>query len=309
MSSLLDIQEQLLNTNAALARMERAAAEDPSSSSVQAMGRSLRKRQQALESAFLAEANSIGVDVCTYRLFGDGGNPTIAGLSKVLGDFQTFVSTVYNAIKTAAPKERTRVSGSIARESSFEFGYVFAGSLGIVLTVPNERLLMGESKLDETMETVFAMARATDSSQILEHAKQLGPASVRAMYNWAVGHTQSGLGVDIQWRRERVVRAELLAQRPELERLSATIETTSDEKEEQFDSECELVGADVTRQSFHLKLSTGEDIRGSFKDAISPSQTVELPKRYKATLLKTTSIRYSTGEEKVSYQLLRLDLI
>jgi hypothetical protein len=307
MARLTEIQEQLLDTGAAWAQLDRALAADPRSSSLKSMAQSLRKRQEALEAAFLQEADQLGVDICSYRLFTEGERPTIAGLSKVLGDFQGLVSVVYDAVKTAMPKARARVGADSLAATTFEFGYAFPGSLGVVLTVPNERLLIGESKLDETIETVFRMARAEDSSQILEHAKQLGPAPVRAMYKWALGHVESGLGVDIEWRRERLVRAKLLAQRPELQRLYMTIESTSEETTEQFEVKCDLVGADVTRRSFHIRLETGEDIRGAIKAPVSPSQTVELPKRYRVTLLKSTKTKYSTDEEETRYELLRLE--
>ena len=307
MTTLLDLQQQLLDTDATLAQLERAVAGDPNSPSLHAMAESLLNRRESLESAFLAEANSLGIDVCSYRLFGERDRPTILGLAKVLGDFQTLVSVVYDAIKTHVPKERARFGLDVAAATSLEFGYSFAGSLGIVLTIPNERLLIGESVLDEAVQTIFGMAKATQPGHILEHARQLGPAPVRALYRWAAGHAQSGLGVDIEWRRERVIRSHLLAQRPELERLYLTIEATSEETVEEQELGCDLVGADVTRRSFHIRLEDGQDIRGSFKEAISASHTVELPKRYRVKLRRTTRVKYSTEEEEVTFELLNLE--
>ncbi|MBI4303797.1 MAG: hypothetical protein HY665_05620 [Chloroflexi bacterium] len=306
MNKLIGIQENLLETNAALAELEKAIAKDPKSLSLAATAKSLEKRYQDLEADFLAEADSLGVDVCAYRLFAEEGRPSVKALSNVLGDFQNLVTTVYDAVKTAIPKTRARISADIASESEFQFGYTFPGSVGVVLTIPNQRLLLGESHLDESLRLIFEMAKVYDSSVILEFAKRIGPASVRALYKWAYDHAESGLGADIEWRRKQNIRTRLFAQRPELQKLYHAISITSDEHTTELTLHGDLVGADVTRKTFHMKLVQGEDIRGSFTDAISEDLRVELPKRYKARIIKTEKILYSTEEEITSYYLLEL---
>lgn len=307
MSTLLEIQEMLQDTNATLARLDEALVADSSSAALQATGRSLQKRQQSLESQFAASAADQGIDVFTYRLFGSNGNPSILSLATALVDFQTLITVVYDAIKSSVPKIRTRVSAESRLETALNFGYSYPGSVGLVLTIPNERLLIGESNLDKAVEAIFALAKATEPSKILEFAKQLGPASIGAMYKWALDLDQSGLGADIQWRRGQSVRAHLMAQRPELEQLHQVIGHTSDETIEELLVDGLLMGADVNSKSFHIQIESGEHIRGSFIDAISPSQTVELPKRYRASIRRTVTFRYSTEQEKISYHLLRLD--
>lgn len=309
MSRLLEIQDNLQDTAATIARLERALSEDPQSRSLVAMIGSLEKRQQKLEADFLLEADSLGIDVCSYRLFSEEGRPTIAAVSKALGDFQTLVSVVYDAIRSARPKERARVSTEIARETGFAFGYAFAGSLGVVLTLPNERRLVGESVLDESVSVVFDMARASDSARILDFARRLGAAPVRAMYQWAFDHAESSLGAGIEWRRNLDTRASLFIQKPELERLHRVIGMTSDETTEEITVEGLLVGADVSRRSFHLQVEGQPDIRGSFTDAISESQTVELPRPYRVVLRKTVRVNYSTEKEDITHHVIRLEAL
>ena len=306
MTTLLDIQELLRDTNATLAELDRALVADPRSASLQATGRSLEKRQQSLESQFAATAAEQGIDICTYRLFGVD-NPPILSLASALVDFQTLVTVVYDAIKSSVPKIRTRVGAESRSETTFNFGYSFPGSVGLVLTIPNERLLIGESNLDATISAIFELAKATEPSTILGFAKRLGPASISAMYKWALDLDQSGLGADTQWRRDQHVRAHLLAQRPELEQLHRAIGQTSDETSDDLVFEGLLTGADVDSKSFHMQMVSGEHIRGSFTEAISPSQTVELPKRYRASIRRTVTFKYSTELEKITYHLLRLD--
>jgi len=309
MNRVSEIQEKLLETNAAMSEVEKAIANDPKSLSLSAMMKSIEKRYQKLESDFMAAVDSLGVDVCAYRIFGEEERPTLKALSSILGDFQTLVSTVYDAIKTTIPKVRARISAEVVAETEFRFGYTFPGSVGVVLTIPNQRLLIGESHLDESLQVISKMAKVHDSLEVLEYAKRLGPASVRSLYKWAYDHAESGLGVDIEWRRQQLIKTRLFAQRPELERLHQTIGLTSEERVSELTVYANLVGVELIRRSFHLKLDTGEDIRGSLTEDIdiSEKQTVELPKRYKAHIKKTEKIRYSTEEEDISYNLLNLE--
>ena len=155
MSKLAEIQQELLETNAAIGKLERAIAEEPKSLSLAATMQSLEKRYQKLEYVFMTEVDNLGAEVCAYKVFSDEERPSVKALSSVLGNFQNLVSTVYDAIKTNIPKERARISAEIAAETEFRFGYTFPGSVGVVLTVQNQRLLIGESYLDESMRELY----------------------------------------------------------------------------------------------------------------------------------------------------------
>jgi hypothetical protein len=175
----------------------------------------------------------------------------------------------------------------------------------------NQRLLIGESYLDESVQLISEMAKLQSPPQVLEYSKRLGPASIRALYKWAYDHADSGLGVDLQWRRKQQIRAQLFEQKPEFQKLHETIGFTSEENITEETVYANLVGADIERQSFHLKLDGGEEIRGRLSEAlvIGEKQPVELPRRYKVTIKKTQRIRYSTEEEDISYQLLSLEQV
>lgn len=307
MGTLLDIREKLRDTSAAIANLEKMAIEYPDSPALGLMTKSLEKRKKVLDSVFRIEADKLGIDVCTYRIFGEHERQTLRALVQTLGDFQSLVSVVYDAVKTKIPKMRARLTSDIIQETEFGFGYTFPGSVGVVLTIPNQRLLIGESYLDQSFSEISNMAKARDSSEVLSFAKRLGPASVRALYNWALDHDNLGLGANIEWRREQVIRSHLLTQQPEFEKLHKTIEQSSEQTSTEREIVGELEGADVIRKTFHMKLDDGEDIRGSFKDAISEEQTVELPKRYRAIVIRKEQIKYSTEEEIVSYHLTKLE--
>lgn len=308
MTRLLELQERLQETRAILARVERAVAEQPDRPSLISQTKSLTVQLRNLEADFAVEADRLGMDVCSYRVFKDEGVPPLLPLAQGLVDFQSLVTVVYDARKTSVPKERAKISLDIRAETAFEFGYTFPGSLGIALTIPNERRLILDSHLDEAISQVFSLAKAGSTSDIREFAKRLGLASIRAMYKWASGHARAGLGVGIEWRRESTVRDSLLAQQPELEKLYQMIEETSDESETKISVEGELEAVNVKARSFALRDSSGGIIRGSYEDAISGSHRAELPeRRYRATLTKVERVKYSTDEEKSEYHLERLE--
>jgi hypothetical protein len=305
MPDILELQEKLQDTTAAIAQLEHAVIENPDTPSLAVNLRSLHKRREALESDFLELTNQLEQDVCRYRLFVGGTRPTISGLAQAWTNFQNAFSVIYDAIKNG-PKVRGRIGTTAAEETSLGFSYSFTGSVGIVMTMPNERLLLGETLIDQAIRTMFDLAAAQDHRQIREFAKTLGPAPVRAMYYWANTHVQNGMGAEIEWRRDKETRARLFVQEPELARLANAIQHTSDETSEELTYAGTLRAADLDRKTFRLETDDELSIKGSFEDAIDAKHAVTLPRRYVARLVKTTKIYYSTEVEDISYHLLSL---
>jgi hypothetical protein len=305
MSRIAEVREHLLETTAAIAKLERAIADSAESPSLLLNMHSLQRRKADLEERFRFLAAEMELDVCTYRLLPEQDDPSVLSLSKALMDFQLLFSIVYDALKTGPKKQRARIGKDALAETSFGFGYVFSGSLGVVMTLPNERLLVGATQMDEAMGIIFEIAHASDRDAISEFARRLGPPTVRSAYAWAVDHIESKLNVSIEWRHDQEVRSSLLIQLPELERLRDAIAETSDEIVEEVTIEGELVGADIPARKFHMQTAVGE-IRGWFIDAIGEEHRVTVPRRYEAVLQKTTRIHYSTEKEETTWLLLRL---
>jgi hypothetical protein len=150
-----------------------------------------------------------------------------------------------------------------------------------------------------------AMAKTPRPDGIVEYARQFGPGPVRALYQWASHHADHGMGADIEWRRIDEVRASLVIQLPELRELRDAIALTSDVRTAKVEVAGELVGIDVERRTFHLRVN-GEDYTGALSDDIRPA--VEVPKHYKAVIEERTVTKYSTDEEKTARVLLSLSL-
>lgn len=310
MSAVLEISEKLQDTQAAIEQLESAIAQQAPTPSIIATLRSLKKRQYDLEAQYAEATANQFLDVCRYRLFPDSKEeerPTLRAFTKTLLDFQTLFTQVYHALKTGRPRGTAHVTAEAAMETAFGFAYTFTGSLGAVLTLPNERLLFDESEIDRAMNTVFELAKAGDSQKIAEYAKELGAAPIRTLYNWVSDQVTSGLSSQIEWRRKQEVRSELLVQFPELIELKHAIEATSDEEEEEEEVTGLLVGVDLATHTFHMTFEEGNDIRGKMAESIGREEKIEIPRLYTATLIKTKKIYYSTDKELVYYYLMSLD--
>lgn len=306
--TLIEIGEMLQETGAAIAKIEPSLREHPNRPSLLMTLRSLTKRREQLEGELLQTADRLGQDVCAYRIIPDeSSRTTISAFSTALADFQNLFSVVYDSIKNG-PKDRARLSAEVAEETAFGFAYTFAGSIGTVFTLANDRLLPGiKTNVDTAIDTIFRIARSTEVGEIASFAREIGKPPIRSTYTWAKDHVQYGLGASIEWRQGGELKNSLLAQRQELERLERTIASSSEEKTEEVVIYGTLEAADVRRHTFRIFAQEGGDIRGRFDDAISDTHVVTIPTRYTATLSKTTKTLYSTETEETSYFLQRLE--
>lgn len=303
---LSEIRTLLQHTTAALSELQLDIARYPDELGLLINANSLQKRQQELEEDFMSAASSQGEPVCSYRLFSET-SPSITALSKALLDFQAIFSLTYSARRTG-PRARARIGAGISKETAFTFGYTFAGSLGVVFTLPTSEPGQEEqNRLDETIKTVFGIAKAKSPIDVARFAQELGRPPIKAAFTWAKDHALYGLGASIKWYPPTAEPGELMVERPELEHLRDIIDQSSEETTEEITVEGLLVAADVRRKTFRLSADDGRDIRGHFDQAINEEHTVTLPQRYIARLRMYSKVALSTGEEKIDYQLLQLD--
>jgi hypothetical protein len=309
MSDLLELQVQLQDTNAMIARLEGDLAKHPDLPSVYINLTSLKKRRDNLAEQFLEASALKGLEVCSYRIVpADHRQPKLAGVAAALGDYQNALTVFFGAMKKDSPMQTTKVGAEATEESALDFAFAFAGSVGFVFTIPNERLLLIGTDLDDAVHVMFQVAKAKEPGEILEHAKQLGPAPIRSLYRWANGHVKAGFSADIEWRRGHEVKEQLLVQKPELEQLCQAIDASSEETSTELLLTGRLVGVDVGNQTFHFEPDAGgQGLRGKLSGVVGDSHPAEVPKRYEAKIVKTVKVYYSTEQEDVSYELVSLN--
>lgn len=308
MTQLLELQEKLRDTGAAIAQHERAMANSKSPSLASAL-RSLQKRLDRLESEYTELTRQFGIDVCSYRLFGDRESavPAVA-IFAALEAFQMAFSVAYDAVKRG-PRAKASLTADVRHESEFQFGYAFSGSVGIVMTFKNEQLML-ETALDQSMDALFDLARSKTADEVLAKSKTLGASVVKAAHKWASNHVNAGLGVDVKWIRGATEKSRLLLQIPELKTLVATLANATEDIEDTVTLAGVLVGVETeSSRRFHFKSDDGEDIKGYHShNVISIENPASSPARYEATFERKMKKIMATDEEvSATYFLVKLN--
>ncbi len=305
MSILLDILQKLQSTQDAIRKTKELVVRHPGDYGLLANLETLEIRARSLEEAFLSEADVEHLDVCTYRMFAqdERGYPILT-VGSALSDLQRWFSTVYDGLKNG-PKHRAKLSPETVQQSTLNFAFAYTGSVGVAMAIPSERLLF-DNDLQRAMQKTIEMAKSQSSDQIRHFAKEVGVASIRAMYRWVADHIISGAAVEIKWLRNRTEIVSALFETYHLSNLGRAIEETSAETEEIVKVVGDLVGVDIQKHTFHLAFEEADEIRGTMAESIGIEYTVELPKRYLALLRKRSFVNFATDEEVIRYYLLEL---
>jgi hypothetical protein len=174
------------------------------------------------------------------------------------------------------------------------------------MTIPNERLLLIDSDMDQAMTAVFSLMKAPSPLAISELASGVGVASIKKLYELADEHKKYALSADVAWRRNDEIRNRVIAQAPEFEELCAFISEKSEETSEPLTLVGRLAGMDVDVGTFHMTFPDGEDISGHLAPGFRSADGFQIPGNYTAHLLKKTIIYYSTRQDKVVHELVNL---
>jgi hypothetical protein len=297
MSALAEIQRRVQATIALIEQHERSAVQSGAPNAVFANIRALEKLRNRLEKQFQDIAGQEEMEVCRYRLMVDAESLTLAAVASAWQNFQRVLTLTHDAVVNG-PKETSRVRFSERAATAFRFGYTFAGSVGVVITLPSDHMQTNEPSLLGATETVFNLAKAQTTEQVVEFARRLGAPPIRAMYQWADVHVKNELGAGIEWISPDQSRISLLVQKEELARLRDLIGETSQSDETTMEVSGDLVAVDTASHRFKL-ITENERILGMYGEAIGFDRTVEIPARYTATIRRTTKVQYSTESVEV----------
>ncbi len=303
MSRLAQLQQDLQNASAAVAHAERVLASHPNIPSVLATLKTVENRRASLEQQFFEASAEADLDVCGYRIEYEGTTASISGLTAVLGKFQKIFTTVYDALENGI-KKTTKVGAEVAAATSFGFAYSFPGSVGVMMTLPNRKMLF-ESKLDDAMKRTFELLAATEPDHIQALTNVVGLPAIRLAHEWAAENVAAGFGADIAWRRGDQIKSELRVQVPELHRLASVLGQMKTKEEVRLIGE--LLDVAITDHTFQMGVD-GKIIHGTFDTAISADRPAQLPRRYEATLtISQRVVLPESGEEQIEYHLLKLE--
>lgn len=298
MNAVQSILTAIRDTQAELSRAEKSLGQHGSDFGVELAVESLQARLEELHEEFVAATSADEMDVCSYRLQADAsGRYPLAAVGRTFEKFQWLFTVLYDAIKRNEPRRRAKVAPESLHESSFDFGYAFSGSLGFVFTLPNDRMLLGQSLHDMAIDALIKFPEARSTEQISALAKKYGVAPVRLAYQWAQAHVEAGLDVDLEWKRGNDVRQRMYAEVGVLRRLTELIASTSDVERYSTKLYGKLVGIDTQSRTFHLVVADKKDYRGSLHETFVKPDPFTIDTYYTAQFDVEVRVQYATGAE------------
>ena len=307
MANLRGIAQKLWDTESELVRLQRTIADSPEHDLLQFDLMSLEKRQRNLQEEFAEVSRQEQIDVCDYRIIPETPDSyPISGIGQSLQRFQDLFSIVFDAIKTG-PKSRAHIGADITAQSAFNFGYIYAGSLGFSLTIPTERLLLIESDAEQAIDSLVSILQCDSSESLRELVPTVGVASISRAHKLSAVHASYGFNTRIRWFSGRELRHDIVVHAPDYERLRELIDRTGDESEVRTTLIGRLVGLDVDTDYFHMTFPQAEDIKGKLADEFQHDDGRTVPGSYRADVIKHTRLHYSTGETDESWVLVALN--
>jgi hypothetical protein len=153
---------------------------------------------------------------------------------------------------------------------------------------------------------------ATDPAKVEVLTETLGVPAVRLAHQWASANVESGFGVDITWRRDDLIKAEVRLQPQEIAHLANIIRSTTAKEEVTITGE--LTHVDTQQKTFRMSVIDplnrnvrDKEIYGAFDKAITSAHPARLPRVYRATLNVLQRVVVQDGQEETTYFLVRLD--
>ena len=307
MADVLALSQIIWDTEAELNRLRQVIAKHPAEESLQITLASLQKREKRLQEQFEDAASVSFVDVCDYRLIPEKESAfSISSIGATLQAFQYLYSTIFDAIKNG-PKARSRLGPDVVANSTFNLGYIHAGSLAFRLTVPSERLLAVESDSDIAADLLGRILQSDSHEDVRGLVDTVGVATITRAFELSKIHSNHNLSSRIKWIRGKEEVIDIVIHAQQFEKLLGIIEETSDDIEEDIDLNGRLVGLDVETNYFHMTFPDADDIKGALSDQFHHDQSRSVPGGYRAQLRKRTHLKYSTGVESVIWVLTGLD--
>lgn len=296
MSALAEISRRVQSTTALIEEHQRSLRPDSPRSAL-ANIRSLEKLRKRLEHEFEEAAAQEEVDVYRYRLFNEG-RTTLDGITQAWLEFERVLNVAYSSLKGGGAKKEKKKRGRRKEEIEapsipylrLGFGYAFSGSVRVTLTLPKvEAGLFADPAIEQATIEIFELANSYKNTERLrELARRYGPEPVEAMYSWVNAHVENGFGLELQWRRDDAHERKMALQNEELQVLRQGLSQTT--VEQHLELTGDLVAVNSIAQTFTFISDDGEQISGSYEDAISKEQAARVPARCSAQITKTTRI-------------------
>lgn len=310
MTRLSAIQQRLQETVEGIHRFEKLVAQNPSDDALAVNLQALTKRYAKLERDFRDAAANEQTDVCAYRVFSIAERETLAVVTAAWSHFQKLFSLNYAAIVDGTPKNKGTLSDQVERRTAFGWGFSFSGSVGVMLTLRNDQLLVDtgvDTRIDQAIQLTFDMASTREPQRLAEFARTYGPAPISALFEWAAANAKYGSGADIRWQRRQVTRNQLFMEPHDMGALVELIDRGGDESVSESTVLGKLQMLDLMAERFKLETADGV-IQGALdlQALVDIDHPLRLPATYEAVIRTSTRTLYSRGEVEEKHSLLSL---
>jgi hypothetical protein len=303
MMDLTETLRSLQDTDVALGKLNGLVPEAGADTILAINLEALAKRRADLERRLGAHLRADQLDLVEYRIDAAGAEacPAIA-VAQAVQRFQELTTAVFDAVRSS-PKRLYQPSRDSVELSTMGVASARAGAVMMVsLSVPNDRLLAIQSDLDVSFELVFALLRVRSQGELLPLQSRVGVAALTRALAWADNSIAFGLTTFISWQKNAAVSESIEISPDEATALHAAIESTTLERVDDFEQECELLSLNNASSTFLLITAAGDEITGLLASEF-PRGPWPIHARYLATLTRRLRVRCSTGEETVRWTL------
>lgn len=305
MSELQWLVENLEQTEGAVAYLERAMRENPQDEILRINAESVIKRRDDLVRKLNNNLSVSHGELVRYRMKTTGDRYPAKAVGQSIAAFQELVTAVFDAVHTKQTKQRYRPTSESVELSTFEFAGAGAGSVIISLSAPNDRILFGDTDLDQTLNLVERTLSARESDDLKQLAEVVGVSAITKAYAWADVSAGNGIETTIRWGREYEPSKDIVITVDDATIIRGLIENKSDEEQIDHTFDGILHGFDGDTGYFHFETFVDRlDLKGDIDGGLAKTWTTG--KVYKALVRRTASLQYATGIEKVGWTLLRL---
>ncbi len=293
--------------NAIVQRMEHALRSDPTNPRLALGMGSAKRRAQRSEEELERFAASTQVDIVRYRLQKPTDIYAIESVADSVRAFQKSFTGIADYL-ASGPKEKARYSVDIEHRTQLNFGYSFAGSLGIVMAVENRRDLFGESELDSIVDVFGQFLEINDQFEAINASRTLGGGLTSRLCNWIDVNAKWGNSVDFVIKQPSGIQRGQFVPNNRFVDLSDIFATATDIEPRLIEVSGMLVGLDITLRKFHFVVPDGESFKGDLSDSFVPGPTM-VGHHYIAKIQENIVRKVATGREDTSHKLDSLEVV
>lgn len=302
MSGFDSLLEDIRAAYAEISEIEEVARAVPGDRLVALNLSSLKRHVQALERSWEDEARYAQKEICRYRILPhEEPSYRVRSVTQSLEAFQDLFSQIFDAV-TNKTKQVARIPADIARQTAFNVGFTYPGSLGFALTIDGESQLFS-AKYDDVLRAFVAAMKLESEQDVRGLATEFGLAVVKRTYDWSKANALASYSVDVNWLTSVGHRFGSIADPADFQRNVDLIGAVSDVERESISIFGTLVGIDTKQKRFRFVQLDGPDYIGSLSDAFPIAVQWAVNTNYVASIEIESKTSYATQETKRVYRL------